>query len=204
MRFVLPFALLAGLSVLRVAAGQPTSLTSITVLFDFDQVHSQASFEAMKMELRTLMGNTGIAVEPQLKSELRDHAVFPRLVLFKMKGACTMNALPIGALSDERGPLAMTYTSNGQLLPFGEVECDRVRESLQRTLGRGNPEAKQSAYGTALGRVVAHEMYHMIAGSKLHTKTGLTKESLSSQELLARRSFFSREADTAVRHSSSH
>ncbi len=41
----------------------------------------------------------------------------------------------------------------------------------------------QAAFGVALARVIAHEMYHMIANSPAHTKEGVTKESLSGQEL---------------------
>ena len=96
-----------------------------------------------------------------------------------------MVSMPVGALSDERGPLAMTYSSDGQLLHFGEVECDRVRQSLQRVLGRGYPEKRQIAFGTALGVVMAHEMYHMMANAKGHTGEGITKHSLSAEEMLA-------------------
>ena len=94
-------------------------------------------------------------------------------------------SLPIGALSDERGPLAMAYSSDGAILPFGEVECDRIRSSLERVVGHGNPVIYQSAFGSALGLVVAHEIYHMLSHSPDHTKTGVTKESLSAREMLS-------------------
>jgi hypothetical protein len=87
-------------------------------------------------------------------------------------------------LVDERGPLGMAYSSNGEILHFGAVECDRVRRCLQRVTGGGRPEQHQAQYGAALGIVVAHEIYHMIAGAKEHTRDGLTKESLSARELL--------------------
>ena len=98
-----------------------------------------------------------------------------------------MVPLPVGVLSDERGPLAMTYSSDGELLHFGEVECDRVRQSLQRVLGKGYPERREAALGMALGVVMAHEMYHMIANAKDHTGEGITKHSLSAEEMLAGR-----------------
>jgi hypothetical protein len=78
----------------------------------------------------------------------------------------------------------MAYSSDGQILHFGAVECDRVRQCLQRVTGAGSPEKHQAAFGTALGIVMAHELYHMIAGIKAHTKGGLTKKSLSARELL--------------------
>ena len=120
----------------------------------------------------------------RLRTEILATAEFPDVVVFKMKGSCTMNSLPVGAVSDERGPLAMAYSQDGQILHFGEVECDRVRESLQRVVGRGSASKYELVFGNALGLVLAHETYHILANSKLHTKDGLTKASLSARELL--------------------
>jgi hypothetical protein len=122
-----------------------------------------------------------------LKSEMPMSPQFSELVVFEMKGSCSMNgAAPVfDGNFDERRSLGMAYESDGHVLHFGEVECDRVRRCLQRVTGVGRPEAHQAEYGAALGIVVAHEMCHMIAGAKRHTKNGLTKESLSARELLA-------------------
>lgn len=201
MRSLLLFLMVAGLSSVGALAapGAVSDQDSVTVLLDYEQTHSDVSLAVMKRELTSIMTNAGMSVDLRLRDEVAANAQFRRLVLFKMKGACTMNALPIAALSDERGPLAMTYSSDGQLLPFGEIECDRVRESLQRTLGRGNPKGSQAAYGTALARVMAHEMYHMIANSKTHAKNGITQEGLSSRDLLSSKLPFSANAGAALR-----
>lgn len=159
----------------------------VTVLVDFEKPHAAFSIRALERELQSLLEPVGFIIDVQLKSDLPPSPEFADLVIFKMKGSCTMSELrlPIGALSDERGPLAMAYASNGEMLHFGAVECDRVRESLQRLLGRANPERHQAVFGTALGLIMAHEMYHMMANSSAHTKTGFTKSSLSARELLA-------------------
>lgn len=158
----------------------------VTVLVNFEKPHSEVSLTALRHELSELLEPAGVAVDVMLKSELPNHPEFSELAVFEMKGSCSMNNAPIspGDLPDERGPLAMAYASDGQILHFGEVECDRVRHCLQRITGRGSPEKHQAAFGKALGIVIVHELYHMIAGAKAHTKVGLTKESLSAQELL--------------------
>jgi hypothetical protein len=158
---------------------------SVTVLVDFEKPYSTASIDALRGELQTLFSPSGLKIDLRLKSELPPGSEFNQLVVFKMKGACSMLPLPVGALSDERGPLAMTYSIDGELLHFGEVECDRVRQSLQRVLGKGYPEKRQAALGMALGVVMAHEMYHMMANAKGHTGQGITKHSLSAEEMLA-------------------
>jgi hypothetical protein len=158
-------------------------LQPVTVLVEFTGARSTTSLNALKSELQTILSDSHLQVDLELKSSWPDTPVSGNLLLFKMKGTCTMNAMPVGALSDERGPLAMTHSVNGELLPFGEVECDRVRTALQRTIGRSNPEAHQTEYGIALARVMAHEIYHMLEKSAAHTKNGLSKEALSSAEL---------------------
>lgn len=192
-------SLLAGLPLLHAGSIAPDAALPITVLLDFEQPHSPVTFEALETELRRILTPAHLHVDLRIRSEVPASSQFGELLLFKMKGHCTMSALPIGALSDERGPLAMTYSVDGQMLSFGEVECDRVRESVQRALGKGNPEAHQGIYGMALARVMAHEMYHMIANCAAHTKGGLTKPSLSGQELSQDRLSFAGEAATALR-----
>jgi hypothetical protein len=182
MRLVAFFCCLLASAGLLCASSNP-DLRPVTVVMDFTGVRSAASLNALRTELQTILADSHLQIDLQLRSNWADAPVSGDLVLFKMKGYCTMNAIPIGALSDERGPLAMTHVVDGELLPFGEVECDRVRTALQRTVGRSNPEAHQVEYGVALARVMAHEIYHMLAKSAAHTREGITKEALSSAEL---------------------
>jgi hypothetical protein len=162
----------------------PTSPGPVTVLVDFEKPHSPISLTALRRELETLLQPVGLKVDLVLRSELLPAQEFADLVIFKMKGSCVMDSLPIGALSDERGPLAMAYASDGEVLHFGEVECDRIRQSLGSVIGASTANFRQTVLGRALGLVIGHEIYHMIANSAIHTKQGLTKESLTARELL--------------------
>ncbi|MDQ2840313.1 MAG: hypothetical protein M3Y72_04590 [Acidobacteriota bacterium] len=184
MRTFLCWWLFAALPALCATATISQQSSSVTVLLNYEQPHSPQSFRALQQQLQTVLGAVGLKLDVRERQQTAPHEQFSDLFVFRMKGYCSMNALPIGALSDERGALAMAYSADGEILPFGEVECDRIRESLQRVLGRGNPEQYQSAFGSALGLVMAHEIYHMLAHSALHTRQGLTKESLSARELL--------------------
>ena len=156
----------------------------VTVLLEYDKPESPLASRALKSELSKIFSGSKIQLSLRLRKQLPDYAQFDDpIVLFRMRGACTMMALPVAALSDERGPLAMTHMVNGEMLPFGEVECDRVRTSLQRKLGRTSAANHETQMGIALARVIAHEVYHMMARSTTHTKDGLTKAALSSEEL---------------------
>jgi len=159
---------------------------TVTVLVDFEKPHSAVSMTALRQELTDLLGPAGVAVDLMVKSEMPSSPEFSELAVFHMKGSCSMNAKPATAseLSDEPGPLAMAYSSDGQILHFGAVECDRVRRCVQHVLLSRDLVKDQAAFGVALGVVMAHELYHMMAGAKAHTKNGLTKESLSPRELV--------------------
>ena len=77
----------------------------------------------------------------------------------------------------------MAYSSNGSVLPFGEVQRDRVRQSLEGFSAEAMAR-HQSEFGVALGMVMAHELYHVLGHSAQHTRQGVTKESLSAREFL--------------------
>jgi hypothetical protein len=156
----------------------------LTVLMDFEAPHSETSLRSLRESLNQLLRPSGITIDVELKADLPANPQFGQLVVFKMKGSCSMTPLPIGALLDERGPLGMAYTSDGEVLHFGEVECDRVRQSLQRILGANSSPKSQQTYGSALAVVIAHEMYHMLGNAMSHTKHGLTKPALSASELM--------------------
>lgn len=174
--------------------------SNLTVVLDYEQPHSHSSFDAMQVELQTLLKGAGVHVQLEDKASVAPNTQFRDLLVFKMSGRCDATPVPMEALSDERGPLAMAFSSDGQILPFGEVKCDRVRESLQRTLGRGLPTDNQrSAYGAALAKVMAHEIYHMLGRDPRHTHSGLTKEALSSHELLDQRTSLPQSALSEIR-----
>ena len=164
----------------------------LTVLIDFESPHSDASLSSLRASLSQLLSPGHMKVEVQLRSDLPEHAQFGELVIFRMKGSCTMTtSVPPEPIYDERGPLALAYTSEGQVLHFGEVECDRVRSSLQRILGRNASLKSQQAYGSALAVVMAHEVYHMLGNERNHTHRGLTKPELSASELMDNRTAMS-------------
>ena len=155
----------------------------VTVLLDFDKPHSAISLQAMEAEVSSLMKATGVAIEWQMKNELPSNAEFAELVVIKLTGYCMTEtvAMPM----DERGPLAFAYSTDGNVLPFGEVECDRVKSSLRRLLMGRDYRTGDFLLGRALGRALAHEMYHMLANDRRHTKSGVTRESLTADELTA-------------------
>jgi hypothetical protein len=155
----------------------------VTIVLDIkDRHYSASSLAAMETETQRIFSNTGMKLNWRIKSELPEHAEFDNVVVFTMTGFCNMNEPP--ELIDERGPLALTYTSDGEILPFGEVRCDRVRASLRRHARSAVLTRPECVFGIALGRVMAHELYHMLAEETRHTGDGVTRTSLRADDLI--------------------
>jgi hypothetical protein len=111
------------------------------------------------------------------------NATFNDLVVMTFNGSCSFDPAP--PIYDEMGPLAITRTANGEVQPFGEVNCDRVVNSVRSAmLGQDYPRADM-LIGRALGRVVAHELVHMLTKSGHHAREGVEKAALSGRQLIA-------------------
>ena len=104
-------------------AASPVRPTALTIVLEFQGTHSDRSIEAMKREVERVMKGSGLTFDFRTRSEAQDES-FANLVLVRFKGRCVLEPVPY--LYDERGPLAFTYSSGEQVLPFSEVSCDRV------------------------------------------------------------------------------
>jgi hypothetical protein len=154
----------------------------VKVILQFEYPASSIAIRAMETSATRILGKT-ISLQFDSASSATT-ASMGRLVLFQMKGYCTME----GPAADDPGSgaiLASAFVSDGVVLPFGEVSCDRVRASLARALGSANPEQLQYRLGLALGHILTHELYHMLSGSVTHTRRGLTQRSLTPLELVS-------------------
>jgi hypothetical protein len=69
-------------------------------------------------------------------------------------------------------------------MPFSEVECDKVRGSIRSAMWARDYQRGDMLMGRALGRVLVHELYHIVGRTKTHAPNGVTKTSLSGAQLI--------------------
>jgi hypothetical protein len=137
----------------------------------------------MKQELGAILKDSGIQIDWRERNQVSSAESFANLVVVKFRGACKID--PAADRDAETGPLAFTHTSDGAILPFSEVECDRVRSTLLRALPAQNRGHSEIVYGRAMARVLAHELYHVLAGTESHSRQGVTQRALSGAELVS-------------------
>ncbi len=157
----------------------------VTLILQFDAAHSEQSVSEMKNELQSLMHDAGVELDWRRIDELSSSDSFPSVVVVTFHGSCEMKPLA-PPLPNEPVALAFTHVSDGQVIPFADVECDRVRSSLRSAHAEpGN--MGDLLFGRALGRVLAHELHHIIDRTRAHTHHGVTRKSLSPRDLIADR-----------------
>jgi hypothetical protein len=182
MRHVVASLAFVSLGIIALANTTPDPLT---IVFRFDGPYSEKSLLEMKRELGTILQGSGIQINWRAQSDVAVTDSFPNLVVVKFRGKCRMEPVPY--LYDERGPLAFTYSTDGAVLPFSEIECDKVRSSLHTAMFGGDYKRSDLLFGRALARVLAHELYHVLTKTHSHAGQGVAEKSLSGAQLISER-----------------
>jgi len=163
-------------------AVDPTSLKhpAIGVFIDFDAAPSAKSIEAMKKEAAKLLDPAGYVLDWRALKQNRGNESFANIVVVKFHGKCRVE-YPQAVASEDDVTVASTLVDKGHVLPFSDVQCDQVRKALPFARQRD----KQRALGLALGRVVAHELYHFLADTTKHAGAGLAAASHDWADLIS-------------------
>lgn len=180
-------SLLTAVSVLCFCAAEAAkgeSIPNLTVLLSVEGKASPAAMQEMQAELKSIMKGTGRNLDVRLKEQSAPGETFEDVVLVRLKGNCKIERL-VG-LMDERGPLAWTHSTEGTVLPFAEVSCDRMAKMVAAALWGGEKKQADTFLGRALGRVLAHEIYHILGKTHEHNSDGsLAKEAITAKQLIS-------------------
>jgi hypothetical protein len=159
------------------------SAAPITIYTEFDQTYSGQSFESLKSELDAIMGPIGLQFEWRDLKSARGNEVSVELVVVSFRGKCNMQeSMPRHVTS---GALGWTHMSDGDVLPFSDVDCDRVRGLIAPATQGITQSERERVFGRALGRVLAHEMYHIFANTTRHASVGVAKAFYTAGELVS-------------------
>ena len=164
-----------------------TAASAVTLVLQFDHAYSTQSLDVMEREVASIVSESGIKVDWRLLADVHSSDSFESLVVVRFKGACNMEPAPPPPLGDERGYYAFTHISDGSVLPFSEVECDKISKSIRPAMSRQQWRERDSMLGRALGRVLAHELFHMLAKTQHHAGEGVTRSALSPAQLISDR-----------------
>ena len=145
----------------------------------------------MEEESGLLMRSAGYQVH-WLDPLERPDAPGTSLIVIELNGTCGPGERTGGAADVDR--LAYTVVDQGKILPFVSVDCTALQKTLASDLGREPRARRDVLYGRAMGRLVAHELYHIESQTREHSKHGVAEAAVSSRELVAERFEFARDA----------
>jgi hypothetical protein len=163
--------------------------TELAVYLTVDSSQPSAPLESMKHEVSSLMQAAGYRVvwrDPRTPDKLGETS---DLVMLELRGSC---ALPAGSYRIDRAvdsgaSLAETSVGKTGVSPFSWVNCANVTRMVGPALAAEAPAQRDYLYGRAVGRVVAHELYHMMMGSTGHGNEGVAKPRFTVANLLNER-----------------
>lgn len=176
---------------------EPT-VAPVTLYTDFQQSVPPAVLETLRSEVDAIMSPMGLRFDWRQLSDFRPERVSAAVAVAHFEGHCDVNGLVMRG--NQLGSLGWTEISDGAILPFTHVDCERVRTFLQTTLLGYSPQNRERALGRALGRVLAHELYHVYGDTPKHTASGVAKEKYSVEDLLAANFQFHEKQTRALRN----
>ena len=175
----------------------------VVVYFRTDSASSPAVFSEMKQELGALMQPGGFRIEWRDLGNGNRDADASQVAVVEFRGVCS--ALPDGAAAGTvktLPPLASTSVVEGHVLPFSSVDCASLNRFLGSSLGKESDSRRNQMYGRAVARLVAHEIYHIVARTEEHAPAGIAKARFTLSDLLSEHFEFEDIALRRLRHPS--
>ncbi len=172
-------ALLLGIAFSRQSVAQP----DLGIFLHFDSRPSPTFVKNMEHELSAVFPVFRLHwVSPGQTGTLY---TYRRVVIVTFHGSCTA-AEPVrsGFAEAKAIKLAETQITDGAILPFSEINCDRLRDFLETA--DPSEMGRESRLGRATGRVLAHELYHVLLQTREHSKKGIGKAVQAPAALLSR------------------
>jgi hypothetical protein len=139
--------------------------------------------ETVRVLEREVVALLHLPIAARLYADLLPNEQFANLVVIDLKGRCRVDARPAERLY--AGALAFTHRSDGEILPFVDVLCDQLRNAIRPHMSGDHLRRTEVVVGRALGRVIAHELYHILGRTCGHGEKGVANDTLSGEQLLA-------------------
>lgn len=156
----------------------------IEILFDFKTPPEPGVESVMKSEIRQILQPAQLNIELRRLGDGDSLETFGKIILVRFQGTCQAgwSADPIQlnepALLNHPS-LGQTEVSGGRVLPFVHIFCNEVRAFVPSV----SRVSQEQMYGRALGRVVAHELYHALLSTLEHARDGIASSAQSARDL---------------------
>ena len=193
--------LVAGLcSIVLAETGNVTDAASepIAIFVGSDKA-SDFVLAEMRREVESATQRTSIRISWQALNAPRETGDYSEVVVIRLVGDCNgFDARP--ATTRVQKILGSTHMAGGRILPFGDVFCEPVLQLIRPSLVGATQHERERLLGRALGRVLSHELYHILGRIKNHGTGGLAKSEHSHHDLVTREFRFDEQDEEMFSH----
>lgn len=157
----------------------------LTIYTRFAHPPSAPSVAYMRDEFDAIMQPFHLRFNWRSLEHASGHEAVSEVVVVTFQGVCHIDTMP--GSGPPSGILGLTHIVDGEILPFADVDCDKLRELMTSSLAVSPPAQRARLLGRAMARVLAHEMYHFLARTTRHASAGLAKSHYTGTELASDR-----------------
>jgi hypothetical protein len=183
-RLLVSVLLALSATVLFGQSGDEPADNLITIYTQYDHPPSAVSLDQMKIELEAIMAPLNLRFGWRPLESASGSDVLAEILVVTFKGTCQTNQTnPLTPGGSRKGALGWTHVSDGEVLPFTDVDCDKIRNLLTFSLASESVPERELMFGRAMARVMAHEMYHFFTNTTKHASTGVAKAFYTAAEL---------------------
>jgi hypothetical protein len=143
-----------------------------------DGRYSKVALREMGHEAAHILKHSGLSLRWHIG--IPAQSVSGRLVVVKLLGQCDMDGSPAFLVP---GPLGWAHEVDGKVLPFSDLACDNLRGAVESAIVGGNHLGGNVLLGRAMGRVLAHELYHIVADTSVHGRDGVAQAAFTARQL---------------------
>jgi hypothetical protein len=166
---------------LRAAPKPVAREADVTVILIFKSAYSHSAILEMENESARILDAAHYRIGWHIGAETSGQT-FNDLAVMKFAGSCRFDNGP-PPIHSGFGVYGKARVVDGAVQPFGEIDCDRVVGVVRSALVGGDYVRADMLVGRVLGRVVAHELLHILTRSVQHSREGVNKSSLTVKEL---------------------
>ena len=172
-------------SAARADSGVPAS-DALEVYIKGQDASTPDVLAAMDRELNALMESAGYRVIWRGAADPPSGAGAENLVIVELRGVCmaqfsTTAVKPLAWTV----PLASSSVVDGKILPFSWLDCTALNRFLAPVASDKPKVGQDDLYGRSMARLLAHELYHVLARTDGHALAGIAKARFSTSDLLA-------------------
>ncbi len=179
--YLVIFFLLVSAIDLPARRGPARPVSVLAIAYTFDGPHSDQVLLEVQNEVRRLFPLPGLQIVWRSLDDGQLSEAFQNLLVARFHGSCAVSYQTNP--SDAASALGFTHVTDGQVIPFLQVDCNRVLRLTGRLRVSDPMESNKRRIGRAIARVLAHEMYHVLAETTEHTREGLASPALSGYDL---------------------